>query len=785
MSTNRTFVQNPGESPNYGLDLGNPYPPVNNVSSVDNIQTQPRYNCMRSFSLRSLSYAIPLVLAAVFTGRRTALAESVGVPLAAQVQIYRDAYGTPHVDGQTDAATLFGFAYAQAEDNFWQLEDNYILALGRYSEIHGPRGLNSDLLNRAFEIVPRAQANYATLEPELRPLFDAFAEGLNFYLAKHPDVKPRLIQHFEPWHVLAFGRHITLELCYRYTRLHHNYMPRTNGLIWAASGSNGWAVGPSRTKSGHAMLFANPHLPWFGFSTMYEAHLRSGEGWSFTGATVFGNPMLTLGHNEHLGWTLTTNEPDIADVWVETFDDPADPLKYRSGSEYRIATAWTETILVKAGAACNKRVYEFRKTHHGPIVANKGEGKFLSAQIAGIEDAVMLRQTIKLVRSRNLNEFKSALAVQQFPMMNILYADKEGNIGFVYNGLIPRRDDRFDWSLPVDGADKNTEWQGVHKLEELPQVFNPRDGYVQNCNSSPFTTCELENPQRSAFPKYMAEDADDDKRRAKRARELLGAMKGVTLDEMCVAAFDTTIYWAKHALPEYERRLKELKKTNPVLAKQVEPYLLHLLKWDCRVTAESTQATLCATWYEELYSQGYPAETLLPKYVADPQTEFNALILAAARLVTIHGDWRVPWGDVHRIQRPLHVVELLDLPFDDAKPSLPCLGAPGPMGVIFTQYYSPSLRIPFVRTLKQQYGMVGASYSAVYEFGDKIRGASVMNFGESGDPSSPHYFDQAELISQRRMKPELFDWPDVLAGSKRQYHPGDESQIIAKSVPEN
>ncbi len=436
--------------------------------------------------------------------------------LASQVTIYRDAYGTAHVDGQTDEAALFGFAYSQAEDYFWQIEDNYILAIGRYAEVHGARGLNSDLLNRAFEIVPRAKAMYPVLDAELRSLCDAFAAGLNHYLATHPETRPRLIEHFEPWHVLAYGRHITLELCFRRTGLSNTYLPRAHDRIWAASGSNGWAIAPAKTKSGNALLLVNPHLPWFGFSQLFEAHVRSGSGWNFSGATTYGSPVLILGHNEHLGWTLTTNEPDIADLWRVTFDDPDHPLNYRYGDGYRTAVETRETIGVVSPAGVHARSYTLRKTHYGPIVAQEDGHHYLAARIAGLDNTLMLRQSLKMMRSRTFDEFRQALDMQQFSLMNILYADRQGNVYYLYNGLIPRRDDAFDRRQPLDGAEPRTEWNGLHSVAELPQLINPAAGYVQNCNSSPFTTCTDGNPDRAKFPRYMVEDAGDDKRRAQR-----------------------------------------------------------------------------------------------------------------------------------------------------------------------------------------------------------------------------------------------------------------------------
>ncbi|MBL8828986.1 MAG: penicillin acylase family protein [Planctomycetaceae bacterium] len=696
--------------------------------------------------------------------------------LAKQVKIYRDEWGRPHIDGTDDAAVAFGFAYAQAEDYFWQVEDVYILALGRYAEAHGPRGVNSDLLNRAFEITRRSQADFGRLEPKLQRIAAAFVAGLNHYLATHPDVKPRVITHFEPWHMLAMARHVTLEMTFRHSSLCETHLPRALPNIARALGSNAWALAPSRTASGHAMLMVNPHQPWFGFGQLYEAHLRSGEGWNFSGASFYGSPLPMMGHNEHLGWAFTVNEPDVADVWRVTFDDTTNPLNYRYGDGYRTATEWNDELQVRTVEGIETRTYTFRKTHHGPIVSVDQDNKQqrLAVRIAKLYDILLLRQIVELVRARNLTEFKAGMGLLNYPIMNAVYADTHGEIYYLYNGIVPRRDPQFDWTKPLDGADPRTEWQGYHTFAELPQITNPRSGYLQSCNSTPFTTTADDNPDPSRHPNYMVQDRDDDKRRAKMSRRLLGGMHKATFEQLEQAAFDTTVYWAIDELPRYAERFKKLQAEEPKLAERVKPYLDHLLAWDGRISAESTAATLCEAWYEELYGLDYPGEKMHEQYASDTNQQFRALSVAANELTQMHGDWRVPYGWVHRIQRHREVSELLWVPFTDHSPSLPSLGGHGPMGVIFTQYYTPSIYIPLVRTARKRYGVLGVTYLAVYEFGPKVRGSSVMQFGASGDRESPHYFDQAELVSQRRLKPEYFEWADVLSHARSAYHPGEK-----------
>ncbi|MBI2827240.1 MAG: penicillin acylase family protein [Planctomycetia bacterium] len=701
--------------------------------------------------------------------------------LAAQVTIYRDGYGMPHIDGSTDESVLFGLGYCQAEDYFWQLEDSYVMGLGRYAELYGKQFLDKDKRNRAFEIPQRSKEDWTRLDPEVQRLGAAFTGGINYFLDTHPQVKPRLLARFEPWHILAFGRGAILELVAGHMHVSTGNVPTTYGEkkldeeIRAGTGSNAWAIAGTKTRSGKPMLLINPHQPYYGYGQFYEAHLRSGEGWNFTGAAFFGTAVPALGHNEHCGWGFTTNEPGAGSSWVVTFDDPDEPLNYRYGEGHRKAVEWKDAIKVRRGAS-DFDVVEctFRKTHHGPILHKRSETEYVAGQIARFYDALLSRQSMRMVRAQNFADFREAMGMRHLHLFNTVYADVHGNIYYLYNGIVPRRDPSFDWSHPVDGADPRTEWQGIHPLDDLPQVLNPKSGYVQNCNSTPFTTTDDAAVAIGDYPAYMIEDRYDDKRRAKMSRLLLRDAKDVTFDRWQELAFDTTIYWALVELPRYRGELARLRETNAELAAKVEPYLAHLLEWDGRGNVNSTPATLCLAWYEELYGFGYPAETLKQPFVGNPTEQLKALVTAAEKLVSTFGDWKVPYGQINRLQRHANVSDFYKIPFSDNLPSIASAGMPGPPGVVFTMYFTPTIYVPPLKTMKNHYAVVGTSYVAAVDFSDRVRSKSLVQYGASGDPNSPHFFDQAELLSKKQLKDNPFHWEDVLAAAKRVYHPGEE-----------
>ena len=673
---------------------------------------------------------------------------AIANPLARTVTIYRDTYGVPHVFGRTDASTAFGFAYAQAEDNFWRVEENFIHALGRASELYGERMLQEDRLNRALEIPKLARDEYARLDRHMRSLCDAYAAGFNYYLERHPEVRPRLLTKIEPWYTLAFIRYN-----YYQNGFARDRSLRQIGLQTAAvendlkehTGSNGWVIGPSRSATGHAMLFTNPHLPFFGSGQVYEGHVHSDEGWNFTGYTRFGFPLPYVGHNENGGWVSTDNAADLTDVYIETFDDPVRPLAYRYGKGHRLATERVEEIRVKTANGFEMRKFTMRKTHHGPIVAAR-DGKLLAIRMAKLEADGWLREWYDMTRATSLAALKRAMSPLNMLFGNVMYADRQGNTWYLYNGAVPKRDPRFDWTRPVDGSDPATEWQGYHSIDELPQLTNPKTGWMQNCNTTPFLLTSEGNPDPKQFPKYMVQEGDNP--RGAISREILAGKSKFNFDEWTRLAFDTRVMNAGKRLPSLLAALKQHLEANP--SDQLREVHDELVRWNHRSTNDSIAMTLFSLWHDRL---------------DENKNELSALTDAVNALQRDFGTWKVAWGELNRLQR---IDESKVEEFQDARPSIPVSGVNGNDGAVFTLYAAP------MRGQKRRYGVAGASYVSVVEFGPKVRALSIHTFGASGDPKSKHYMDQAVLYARGEFKPAWLTLEDIRANLEAAYYPGEE-----------
>ena len=675
------------------------------------------------------------------------------------VTIYRDTWGVPHIYGPTDASVVLGMAYAQAEDNFPHLEDNFIRSLGRAAEVHGEEALQDDQLARALEIPRLAREEYERATPRMRALYDAYAAGLNLYLARHSEVRPQLLQRFEPWYPLAllrFKYHQGEFLDYAGLDFDKLRAATPEPVAERPQGSNAWAVSPSRSASGHSLLLINPHIGFFGAAQYYEAHLHSDEGWNFSGVGRYGLPFPYMGHNEALGWTHTDNYPDMGDLYVETFDDPANPLVYRYGKEHRTATAWSEEIRVKTAQGLEARRFTFRKTHHGPILTEHG-GKPVAVKLAKLEEGGWMDQWYEMTRARSLAEFKEALRRVAIPYMNITYADRDGNILYVYNGTVPRRSAKLDWRQPVDGSDPATEWQGFHTFEELPQVTNPASGFVQNCNSTPFATTSTGNPDPASFPAYMI-GPETDNERARVSRRILSASEKFTYEDWTRSATDTRVLEAETLIAGLAAEWLLLRDEDAGRAEALAPLISELRAWDSVSRLDSVPMTLFVEWLDR--------RRRLPEPATEPWPRVRALEAVRDELQGAWGTWRVAWGEINRLQRTHWSGSE---PFSDARPSLPVAGGPGWVGIVFNFYVRRGVTL--TPEARRRYGFLGNSYVSVVEFGPTVRARSIVYFGQSGDPKSPHYFDQAPLYARGEFKPAWFTLDEIKANLERSYQP--------------
>ena len=682
--------------------------------------------------------------------------------LAEQVTIYRDTWGIPHVVGETDAAAVFGLAYAYAEDRFPEIEKLMIRTLGREPEIFGIKD-STQLLNavyfHVFEIEKRAKDQYEHLKAPYKEIVDAFAAGLNYYLNTPPEEDPLVIRHFEPWFLMASDLRSEEDYWIKngmgITPLKPSILNRT---IKSGPGSNGWALAPSKTASGNAMLLINPHdrikIPY------YECHIKSKEGLSFYGAMPYWalTPLPLFGFNKHLGYTVTINSKDVQDAYAMTFDHPTDPLKYRFGDGYKTAEEQIFEIPVKSGDSITRVNFNIKETIHGPVLKNT-KGKDISYRMARNDSVTLIEQKYNMIKASSWGEWRKAIDLSTKIHHNLTYADREGNIYYLFNGRIPKRKENYDWSKPVDGSDPNTLWQGYHNIDELPQVLNPECGYVQNCNQSPFKTTNSENPESAEFPSYMTYLNDYDTERAVRSRQLLDSASNITLKSFHKLNFDRKVTdslktWFINPLHSEWRALEKIDKKR--FEKLREPMEV-LLNWNLQSDKDQIAPTLELVWTDVAFT----------KYDQAPDLQYLQILEEALGLLEEEfGTWRVPYGRLVRVQRsPTRAYGI-----DPGKPSYPTDGNSGDLGTMFCihtpEYNGKSL----IRGVKW-----GNSFVAHVEFTPKGPVAnSLLSYGNSSRPDSPHYNDQTEMYANGEMKRVNFTMEDILNNLEAQYKPGEE-----------
>jgi acyl-homoserine-lactone acylase len=691
---------------------------------------------------------------------------------AERVTIVRDDWGIAHVHGKTDADAVFGMIYAQAEDDFNRVETNYLNAMGRLAEAEGEAAVWQDLRMKLFIDPEALRTQYAASPASLRTLMDAWADGLNYFLTTHPDVKPRVIARFEPWMALSFTEgsiggdieRVNLdELAAFYGERSTRPAPVELGeLPKEPSGSNGIAIAPSNPADHHALLLINPHTSFFFRS---ELQMTSDEGLDAYGAVTWGQFFIYQGFNERVGWMHTSTGADAVDEYAESIVKKGDRLYYRYGKELRpVVTSRIEVPYRTDAGMATKQLTVYR-THHGPLVRS-ADGKWIAIRLMQ-KPIEALSQSYLRTKARDLKSFRATMEFHADSSNNTVYADADGHIAYFHPQFVPRRDDQFDWTHPVDGSDPATEWMGVHGVEDSPLVVDPPNGWVMNTNNWPYSAAGPNSPKRERFPRYM--DTSGENPRGLHATRVLDAHKQFTPMRLRDAAFDSYLPAFAAMIPPLVRAYDDAAASDPVKAKLAEP-IAALRGWDFRWSIESVPTSLAVYWGQALWkanaADAKRAGGSIWDYMATgttPAQKLAALAAAADQLAADFGTWRTPWGEINRFQR---LSGDIVAQHDDAAPSLP---------VPFTSAQWGSLASFGAKTYpgtKRMYGGSGNSFVAIVEFGPRIKAMAVTAGGESGHAGTPHFNDEAARYASGNLR-EVYFYPAQLQGhTERSYRPG-------------
>lgn len=687
----------------------------------------------------SFASALPLFL--VLTGCSLLQPKSVG-----DIKIVRDSYGVPHIYSETEPGLFFAAGYVQAQDQLENLAKNYLRATGRLAEVEGEDALPGDLVARAFRLRERAEAGFSEIDSDIRSQFVAFADGVNSYIREHRDAIPQWIQEVEPEDGVALALYtnlmFTLPHCERDLRtagVDYVRLAGTGSGLGTPMGSNQFSVSPSRSATGAAMLSMDPHLPLTGWTRMYEFHL-SGTTLDAMGATFLGLPYIGMGHNGKVAWSMTVNNPDLGDVFALELN-PGNPLQYRGPEGWEDITARIETIGVATATGVVTRQNRLLDCRFGPVMA-QGEGVAYAFAVPDISSLNSLRQLYDMSQARNVDGLKEVISRQGIPLFNILSIDTAGDSYFISSGRVPIRDTRIPASTIRPAAESWAEWKGYHPSRELPQSSGDATGFMLNTNSGPASVCSDPQLATDRFPSYMVGDYPNS--RSRRLRTLLEEDESITWEEMRLYATDTRIELADRVIPALTAAINRFgeqftgDKDKLNLCSQV------LGNWDRRTDIDSRGAI-----YFVQIGRHPGIQAMLNQGISNPNDVFQIMVEAADQTIEKFGNLDARWGEYSRLQH--------------GEQDLPCAGHGGSG--------SPALR-PTRGELRQgkRIANFGTSYAMVVDFSGRGRAASILPFGQSEDPDSPHFADQSPLYSWGKYKPAWFHQDEVQANKSSEFY---------------
>jgi acyl-homoserine-lactone acylase len=767
---------------------------------------------------------------------------------AKRVTIIRDTWGVPHIYGKSDADAVFGLLYAQCEENFSKVEENNLEMLGRLAEIQGEEQVYSDLQMQMIYDTAAAKRDFSTAPQWLQKLMIAAADGVNYYLLKHPETKPAVLTHFEPWFALlrTNGSISSTQLggvtvsdmrnLYPINSKASSAVPSNNNSIRQAEttsasqpakskvqktnpiifndrslrqldddpvGSNGFAIGPSKSASGNPLLYINPHVTFYFRS---EVQMVSEEGLNAYGAVTWGTFFVFQGFNQTCGWMHTSGSTDVADLFTETVNRNNNVITTNYDAEKKPVTTRPFTIRYKTATGLKEHQFTTYKSFHGPVMGMRN-GSWLSLR-ENNRSMTALIQSWNRTKCKGFDDFKKNMDLRSNASDNTVFADNKGNIAYWHGNFIAKRNSSLDYSSPVDGSISSTDWQAPHKLDETVHVYNPASGFIQNCNSNPFTSSGTSSPNPKDYPLYMAPDGENF--RGINAVRLLTPAKELDINSLIseigydhyLAAFDVIIPQllkdnattlkdnattpkANATTPKDSSAQKENATTlkdnltpnnntdpNKADPESLKTAIAYLSTWDRNVSDTSIAAAIAIEFAYRFQAltpraaNSYKATDAVAQLNATisattPAQRINLLVATLNDIKARFGSWKTSWGTINRYQRTP------DGKFDDVAPSIPVGLAASAFGAL------PSFASRKLPGMDKRYGFSGNSFIAAVEFGKKVKAKSVITGGQSFDPNSKHFTDQARMYIDGKFKDVFFYKDDVLKHIERQYHPGE------------
>ncbi len=707
---------------------------------------------------------------------------------AKQTTIIRDEWDIPHVYGKTDADAVFGLMYAQCEENFPQIEKNFLEMLGRRAEMEGPAVIYEDLMMQLIQDSAEAVKDFERSPLWFKKLLVAHADGINYYLSKHPEVKPVVLKKFKPWYHLMWTdgsvsptrsagiteKHVEAfygqQLYASPNAVSANYNKASSAFAFeqpnydmednTLKGSNGFAIAPKHSATGNAMLYINPHVPFYFRS---EMHMVSEEGLNAYGAVTWGQFFIYQGFNENCGWMHTSSYADVADVYEEQVQKINNELFYTYEKENKKVGARKIDIKYLESGVVKTKSFDTYFTGHGPVVGMQ-KGKWLSLQ-ENNRSLDALIECWSRTKSKSLADYTKAMELLANNSNNTVYADNAGNIAYWHGNFMPKRNPSFDYTMPVDGTSKATDWNGMHRLNEIVQSINPSNGWLQNCNATPFTVAGDQSPKANNYPAYMAPDGENG--RGITAVALLSKIDKINLDELIALGYNRKLSAFDMLLPGFIQ-----KATTATLAPRTKKAIAYLANWDHFADTNSIATSIAIEWATKWGAEIPPANTeeaatqILVKYNRMDQevafeTKIKLLEATLDQFEKWYGGWEITWGAINRYQRVAPGAN-----FDDNQASLAVNQASSKWGAL------PSFESRRYQNTTKRYGYTGNSFVAAVEFGKRLKAKTIITGGQSRFAESKNFTNQAFGFVHGQFKTIHYYKEDVLANKKLAYHPG-------------